>query len=283
MSFLYHYTDQFGCLGILSNKEIWASKIIFMNDSKEFKIGLEYAISYLRMIEKSLINESQKKQCHRWIKTLIGAFESNVFVFSMSECNDQLSQWRGYANSSTGGYCIEFNVDELKKDMSKLGFELDRCKYNRKEWSHDINKIIEKIRSEFPSENENNLEKDSSTLTCPSCLKLVNEITKYISYIKDENFHEEKEWRFVSIDCIDYNSINYRGGQHSIVPYVKIPLSTLTNKIVSGITIMDRSNQNLAKSAVKDLLLTRFYIENNHNGEVNFDTRMIKISKIPYH
>jgi len=33
---LYHYTSQDGLIGILKDRNLWASKIHYMNDSKEF-------------------------------------------------------------------------------------------------------------------------------------------------------------------------------------------------------------------------------------------------------
>jgi len=33
---LYHYTTQSGFMGIVSNKEIWATHTQYLNDSKEF-------------------------------------------------------------------------------------------------------------------------------------------------------------------------------------------------------------------------------------------------------
>ena len=40
---LYHYTSQTGLIGMLNTETIWASKIRYLNDSKEFALALELA------------------------------------------------------------------------------------------------------------------------------------------------------------------------------------------------------------------------------------------------
>jgi hypothetical protein len=40
---LYHYTSQFGLIGMLNDKTIRASKIHYLNDSKEFALALKLA------------------------------------------------------------------------------------------------------------------------------------------------------------------------------------------------------------------------------------------------
>src|SRR5215469_16252150 len=40
---LYHYTDQLGLLGIIEKRELWATKVQYMNDSTEFGLAVELA------------------------------------------------------------------------------------------------------------------------------------------------------------------------------------------------------------------------------------------------
>jgi hypothetical protein len=40
---LYHYTDQGGLLGIIENKELWATKVQYMNDATEFGRAVDLA------------------------------------------------------------------------------------------------------------------------------------------------------------------------------------------------------------------------------------------------
>ena len=49
---LYHYTSQAGLIGMLHTKTIWASKIHYLNDSKEFALALKLARDELDSIRK---------------------------------------------------------------------------------------------------------------------------------------------------------------------------------------------------------------------------------------
>ena len=48
---LYHYTTQVGLLGIVRNREIWATHTQYLNDSREFS----YAVQMVRE-EPALLN-----------------------------------------------------------------------------------------------------------------------------------------------------------------------------------------------------------------------------------
>ena len=61
--FLYHYTSQTGLLGIVQKREIWATNLLFLNDSME----LNYAIQMLQQaIEK--MKEKLSEEEFRFIK-----------------------------------------------------------------------------------------------------------------------------------------------------------------------------------------------------------------------
>jgi hypothetical protein len=40
---LYHYTDQNGLLGIMDSGNLWATKVQYLNDSKEFNLAVDMA------------------------------------------------------------------------------------------------------------------------------------------------------------------------------------------------------------------------------------------------
>lgn len=49
---LYHYTDQNGFMGIFQQRELWATKIQFLNDSNEHKLALDLAAKLLESYAK---------------------------------------------------------------------------------------------------------------------------------------------------------------------------------------------------------------------------------------
>lgn len=46
-STLYHYTSQAGLLGITASRSVWASKIHYLNDGKEFALSVELVREYV--------------------------------------------------------------------------------------------------------------------------------------------------------------------------------------------------------------------------------------------
>ena len=50
---LYHYTTQEGLLGIIKNKEIWATQTQYLNDAREYRHAIDVATSE---IDKRLVN-----------------------------------------------------------------------------------------------------------------------------------------------------------------------------------------------------------------------------------
>jgi hypothetical protein len=63
---LYHYTDQFGLIGIVNTSELWATKIHYMNDSTEFSLALGMAKDFLKeKLVKVEQTESTSKKSER--------------------------------------------------------------------------------------------------------------------------------------------------------------------------------------------------------------------------
>src|ERR1700687_3960405 len=52
-----------------------------------------------------------------------------VFVGSLSEAKDKLSQWRGYCPTG-GGFCIGFSPDLIERQARTQGFHLLKCEYD---------------------------------------------------------------------------------------------------------------------------------------------------------
>src|SRR5882724_4204960 len=94
---LYHYTSQEGLIGILNSRCIWASKVHYMNDSKEFSMALDLARTELN---RRLETERDGYVRFRLKDFLyqIGTIENiNICVCSFSRRDDSLSQWRAYS------------------------------------------------------------------------------------------------------------------------------------------------------------------------------------------
>jgi hypothetical protein len=145
---LFHYTDIRGLHGILQNKELWATHVTYLNDSQEFRLGmnlinqqvkLTYLNDSLEFRLENLINQQVKLAPQPESSNPITAFsgfvaahgliqnfemlsekvpeEAGPFVACLSAAGDQLSQWRGYGTG--GGYAIHFDANALQQHLRR--------------------------------------------------------------------------------------------------------------------------------------------------------------------
>ena len=126
---LYHYTSPAGLLGIVESKSLWASGIQYLSDTTEYK----HAASIVRdLLTRRLENASDpRNDLYRLLLRGDSIYpEATVFVSSLSEAKDRLSQLRGYCPTG-GGFSIGFDPELLERQAMKQDFYLLKCEYNR--------------------------------------------------------------------------------------------------------------------------------------------------------
>src|SRR5712672_2809171 len=108
---LYHYTTRAPLIAILETRQVFASSIRHLNDAQEF----EYATSIARkVLSDALKPDGDERWLHEQIGRLLEGVkeQARVFVFSLSEHGDQLSQWRAYCKPMDG-YAVGFTTKAL--------------------------------------------------------------------------------------------------------------------------------------------------------------------------
>jgi hypothetical protein len=145
---LYHYTDQRGLLGILDSKSIWATHVRYLNDSSEYKHGLdivrrlvrEFTIDLSSVItgESSGVASERTGAIMREVMggTLDLVDKMSVFVASFfdstgdfsglhhQDAGDNLSQWRAYSKGSAG-FSLGFDKEALISHLRQQSDELE--------------------------------------------------------------------------------------------------------------------------------------------------------------
>jgi hypothetical protein len=135
---LFHYTDGGAVIGMIQNKELWATSVQYMNDPNELHFVIDEVIQYCKFqIEarpehKHVVflagDEShphnskeniENEMALNVLEDIIGYLQSRskkheqICLISLSENGDLLSQWRAYA--SNGGYSIGFDTSYLQE------------------------------------------------------------------------------------------------------------------------------------------------------------------------
>jgi hypothetical protein len=189
-SILWHYTtyEAFHC--IVERMYVRASEISFMNDSKEYWFANEIIKSLFLEIEddRNIAETSRLLSTFfppEWHRNVAG-----VYVFSLTEDGDSLSQWRAYANSGEG-VAIGFDA-KFFNDIGQIG----RCYYASINDDRIHPSIYEMVL---------NLSKAIEGLHSDEKLGVIGMVAKEIKsllhlnapFVKNLGFSEEREWRVI--------------------------------------------------------------------------------------
>jgi hypothetical protein len=251
---LYHYTSVGALEGIAKNREVWASHIYYLNDSAE----LLHARDVLRdMIElQSQINtaESHKNSflCffENWLDNLFTSKLHNIFVFSMSEEQSLLSQWRSYTPHGKG-VSIAFTPSKITAVAEANNFRLGKCLYDRSSHHSLVNALLMELKIRFE-----NTEKATSEACNAHFNEYISDILQVLSLIKHKAFKEEQEWRLISgLIPTGSSEIDYRQGEGAamLVPYKRIKLGD-EDWIFDNVTVGPTPHETLASTALLSFL-----------------------------
>lgn len=248
---LYHYTSQSGLLGILRTKTFWATRIQFLNDSKEFIHTLDLWKRAIHNATKELEKATHTKEEVRVLNALYRGLDSTpkipIHVGCFSEDGDSLSQWRGYCPEG-GGFSIGFNTEQLMEAAHRQSCFLARCIYDEARQQELVDKLLQICREKYGAPST---EPGSERWS----MGVINDFVFLAAVQKHRSFREEREWRFVSQEIPDgHPQMRVRQGRKMLMPYfafeVARPDEPLDLEIVAGPT----PEIGLALESLKSLL-----------------------------
>jgi hypothetical protein len=239
--------------------------------SKNFTQGLEEYFGHWNVFDTETISSD--------LFDKIKAFDYLLFVFSLSQIDDDLSQWRAYTYN-TFGYSLKFNfdynfiaaqslfIDGNQSENPKVNCKilLRNCIYKSSQKAGIIKKLLNHTYNRFESGNRHWAQE-----------LFFNLLTLNI-FFKNEKFESEKECR-MAILPLEYtlvknnqkeNILEFRKGNSFLIPYIKLDLTT---NILKDITIGPCAFPQHSLGSVR-MLLSKL---NNELGPIG-----IKNSLIPY-
>jgi hypothetical protein len=259
---LYHYTSHKILRSIVEDRQLRISHVYYMNDANEIKYGAE--------LLKTVVAERQNRETDQtliefliefreWLNQLIG-LPHYIFVFSLTEKGNLLSQWRAYTPSGEAGVSIGFSQEGLKKLAAERGFELIQCLYDKKEQlgilNSELDAIVEKFIKDKPSINTAGRPANQKYVSY--CYQHSERLLKAFCRIKDPYFQEESEWRLVSKYYENYADpeIKFREGRTTLVPFIEFPLANIheDDRLFEQVYVGPSPNFNLAYSAIVSFL-----------------------------
>ena len=225
---LYHYTTQTGLLGIIKDRQIWATHTQYLNDRREFL----HAVDLVRREIERLLNEQNtgagEASATRTeaLNGMHGALslspeQINVCVCSFSEDGDSLSQWRAYGGSS--GFAIGFSPEVLVAAVGKQSFFMAQCIYDPSAQLDIVRALVEEVLDEHLSKSPAKEDAEMDEILWKTGGNLLPYLYRYAPMLKDQSFKGEREWRIISRP-ISAHSLDYREGRSLIVIF---PATTL--------------------------------------------------------
>jgi len=151
---IFHYTTQKGILGIIENKEMWATQIHFLNDTNEIYLTF-------RLLDQELekqIGKIQIPEIRNLLKKIKGYLQlidqKHICISSFCREGDLLSQWRGYGNQGKG-YALGFDLKALTKIAKNEKFVLWPCVYDERLQHELVTYLIDDWARKFTGSNLN--------------------------------------------------------------------------------------------------------------------------------
>lgn len=190
---LYHYTDPFGLDGISRSGQLWVGPARLLNDSSEvsyFAQEVRNAIDSKRSeIAKGRDITPTDLQKLRRLELFLRASATSVFILSLTEMHDQLSQWRAYANNGQG-YAIGIPTVALLNAAIEQNFVIAKCSYDRVLAQNTAIRIVNDFFDLIPSS-----ELPDGTKSTPVLNAMRNIVGQIAPLFKHPGFEEEREWR----------------------------------------------------------------------------------------
>jgi Protein of unknown function (DUF2971) len=217
---IFHYTGAAGALGILTSAQIWCTLTSHMNDREESRFAHSVAMG-IASRELSQADAGLRDRFLEEFSSQLRRIERvKIFAACFSECEDLLSQWRGYSGKL--GYALGFSLNNLKKVGAENGFSIAEVKYKHEEHEAELTPIVRSLIVRF----DGTLNVDSDRAKIEADFRDgMRAIAEKSAVIKHPAFAEEREWRLHSnpfLPLHDQTDFVVRNDQ--IVPILKADL-----------------------------------------------------------
>lgn len=232
---LFHYTDAYAFLSILKDRQFWATDHRFLNDADEMLIGERL----IRQEAEEVLRSEPDRPWYRWlIENFLATFDSfaltqvaTIFVSSLSEEGNLLSQWRSYG-ANGAGYSIglsRFRVPRGDPDNAIQVLRLARCLYDAAEFRAAVRGELKAVcsGSEKYILTYGDGEEMRESMAREFLSLIHRRLALHVPRMKHSSFGEEREWRLVAIPipARDTRNVDYRASPRGVIPYVRIDLA----------------------------------------------------------
>jgi hypothetical protein len=220
---VYHYTSAEGLCGILQSNAVWATDCRFLNDASESQVGIAKAKDTCRSRRFSSDDDRLVEFYRKLANNLRLESPEPNFIFSLSEREDDLTQWRTYANDGLG-FTVGFSSEVLLENSQENNgeFEFSKVYYQSRSQDKSIKDAFDKFEA-LVAKNKG-IDLDNAAIT----LDWV--VSNYSTLFKHSSFRSEKEWRVNTYNLIndEQQSVKVRAKCGRLIPYIPLNLGKFT-------------------------------------------------------
>lgn len=259
---LYHYTTLEGLRGIVNSGTMWASDLGFLNDPEEITYGATVIHDQVTRRLENSADPVTKGAC----KSILEAARfrrdswkgpySRCFSFSLSEADDVLSQWRGYAPNQDG-VSIGFLSEALASRAEAQWFKFIKCRYELKEQQAIVDQLVDRIVAEarVASDGASYLTEGHSEASAWNEWSIPGVMVLTATF-KRQSFAEEHEWRVVAAaEALLGPWTKFRMRERELIPYREFELGNENGPFsIERVLIGPGPNQELRELAVRGLV-----------------------------
>jgi hypothetical protein len=262
---IYHYTNPAGLIGILSEGELWATDVQYLNDSSE----LLHAEKLHKQVLKELIAEAPAGSLQKTLAMKARErppWHSRLQTYVVCFCadDDLLTQWKTYGAWGSG-FSIGFDRIELEKALPSLvsskdiidgpNVSLNGIVYSEEEQRESLRLSFNRYISRLPAE--------PSPSEIDEFATDAGDAARSASRFKHPAFGPEKEWRIV-ISSHPFSAgapepLFFRPSSRTVVPYVKTSRQQNGRLPIASITVGPTLDQRLSVQSVTQLLEAKGY------------------------
>ncbi|MEW8522529.1 MAG: DUF2971 domain-containing protein [Candidatus Thiodiazotropha endolucinida] len=210
------------------------------------------------LADQDNLRPKEKLDLQRGVTNVVNMFHG--FGFCLSQEDDLLSQWRGYAGNGTG-VSIGFSKDKLREILNSEIGNPNRMMSDLREVLYKPEEQIESVRDTYNgikelvdkgalkppaingfldprSDDEKQKERDDYN-------KLVTELSgnlilllPQLYVLKNRAFNEEKEWRLLTHTLGNsFLGCSFRPAGNTIVPYCEYEIGDLTGSLFTEVVL----------------------------------------------
>lgn len=247
---LYYYTTVETMRYILTQGNIYATDLKYMNDAEEYRNGL----CELRKVINEKYGASGKEIITEQMLQEMIESDSEVYSISFSEQRDLLSQWSMYARESGVSLTMQFNGDEkylfyFEDEKNRDGNR--KINARPKQVYYFTERVMkESLYNKRKSEIVNSIENENDEVTLTDIANVVQIWKSMTPYVKRYEFYSEGEYRlaFSSNEFPRKVRVDYRIDEHVLKPYLDV--ECLDGWPIQEIIVGPGFNQNVVYESI---------------------------------